>query len=59
MGNSRQKVRKLEDQEFQRKERKKRGEIFQRNNLRNLLRTDEYELPVERVHPILSTVNNF
>ena len=42
-GNSREKIRKLENQKFQRKE---RGENYQRNNLRNFPRTEECELPV-------------
>lgn len=41
-GNSREKIRKLENQKFQRKE---RGENYQRNNL-NFPRTEECELPV-------------
>ena len=40
------------------KERKRRGENYQRNNL-NFPRTEGYELPVQRVHLILSTINNF
>lgn len=59
MGNTREKISRLEDLEFQRKEKKQRGEYYQRNNLRHFPRTEGYELPVERVHPMLSTMNNF
>lgn len=42
-GNSREKIRKLENQKFQRKESR---ENYQRSNLRNFPRTEECELPV-------------
>lgn len=59
MGNTRERIRKLEDQEFQRKERKQRGEYYQRNYLRDFPRTEGFEPPVERVHPMFRTTNNF
>lgn len=59
MGNIREKISRLEDQEFQRKEKKQRGEYYQRNNLRDAPRTEGYEFPVERVYLMLSTMNNF
>lgn len=58
MGNTREKISRLEDQEFQTKE-KKQGDYYQRNNLRDFPRTEGYELPVERVYPMLSIMNNF
>lgn len=58
MGNTREKISRLEDQEFQRKAKKQR-EYYKRNNLRDFPRTEGYELPVQRIHPMLSTMNNF
>lgn len=47
-------LKKLEDQEN-----KKKRENYQRTIFKNFPRTEGYELPVERVHPMLSIINDF